>query len=117
MSNAIGARITQVIEAEGLTNNSFAKRIGVSAASIGYITGERQSKPGFDIIEKIASAFPDINMDWLVRGYGLMRKEGQQPTSIYVNLLQNERSRYSQLYNLHGSLSSDYDVVLSELKP
>ncbi|SNC62251.1 hypothetical protein SAMN06265337_0633 [Hymenobacter gelipurpurascens] len=112
----INSRIAHLIAIEGLNNNSFAKRIGVSSTTISYLVGERQSRPGFDVIEKIAVAFPDINMDWLIRGTGPERKQAGKAPDTFWSLMQNERSRYGTLMGLHGSLSGDFDVVLGELK-
>jgi len=114
MKTTIGQRLALLIESENLNNLSFAKRVGVSPTSIGYITGERQSKPGFELIEKIATAFPQLDIDWLVRGYGEMRKGTDASASVYMTLLQNERKRYHLLTSAHVSLSSDFDVALNQ---
>ena len=29
-----------------------------------------RSKPGFDVLDRIAQAFPDVNLNWLVSGKG-----------------------------------------------
>ena len=31
-----------------------------------------RSKPGFDVLDKIGQAFPDINLNWLISGKGEM---------------------------------------------
>ncbi|MDF7810703.1 hypothetical protein [Hymenobacter sp. YC55] len=112
----VNMRIATLIESEKLNKNTFAQKIGVTANTIGYIVGERQSKPGFEVIEKIAVAYPDVNMDWLIRGTGPIRKSLLGPPNVIWTLLGNERVRYGELLKLHGSLNGDYDLSLSALQ-
>lgn len=76
--NTIHERIELLINTLNLNKNSFAKAVGTSATVIQNILGPRQSKPGFDLLSKIAETF-DINSDWLLLGQGSMLKEQEQP--------------------------------------
>jgi transcriptional regulator with XRE-family HTH domain len=63
--------------------SQFAKRIGVSHTSIAsMMPGSRESKPGFEIIEKIVETFPEINTTWLLTGEGKMLK-GESKSGQY----------------------------------
>lgn len=71
-SPSINEKVLQLIEELRLNNNSFSKRIGVAPSVIGNITGGRKGKPSFELMEKIGASFPEISMEWLVRGEGEM---------------------------------------------
>lgn len=69
----INERIMQVIKHYELNKNSFAKKIGVSSNSvIENIVAGRQSKPSYDVLSKIAVAFNDVHLRWLLNGEGEM---------------------------------------------
>lgn len=54
---------------------AFADRIGLSAQNLHAVIGVRQTRPGSEILEKIADAFSDVNPDWLLTGNGAMLRE------------------------------------------
>lgn len=62
-------RFKQLLEEKGLTATKFAALIKVNASAMSHILNGR-SKPGFDVLDKIAQAFPDINLNWLISGKG-----------------------------------------------
>ena len=67
-------RLQQFLAAENLTQSQFADSIGVGRASVSHILAGR-NKPGYDFIEKMASRYPEINLDWLITGKGKMYKK------------------------------------------
>ena len=62
-------RFLQIISRYGLSQQEMAERIGVDASTVSYFCKGKR-KPGFDILEKIAKAFPDVDLNWLVAGDG-----------------------------------------------
>ena len=70
--NTINERIIELIRLCSNNKRQFAFRIGVSPTVVENIVGERQSKPGFEILEKIINSFEDINTNWLMTGKGDM---------------------------------------------
>lgn len=62
-------RFKQLLEEKNLTATRFAAMIKVNASAMSHILNGR-SKPGFDVLDKIAQAFPDINLNWLISGKG-----------------------------------------------
>lgn len=64
-------RFKQLLEEKGLTANRFASMIKVNASAMSHILNGR-SKPGFDVLDKIAQAFPELNLNWLISGKGTM---------------------------------------------
>ena len=59
--------LKQLLEEKNLTATRFAAMIKVNASAMSHILNGR-SKPGFDVLDKIAQAFPDVNLNWLISG-------------------------------------------------
>jgi transcriptional regulator with XRE-family HTH domain len=68
------AQIQEILTKERISSSQFADRIGVQRSSVSHVLSGR-NKPGFDFIQKILVAFPEINGDWLITGSGEMYKE------------------------------------------
>jgi transcriptional regulator with XRE-family HTH domain len=82
----ITERVNLVVRHYGLNNNSFAGRLGINAATThGILSG--RSKPSFDILEKIAQTFTEVNESWLLTGKGSMLKEEMVPVSQHREVL------------------------------
>ena len=60
-------RIKRIISDSGLSNSSFADKIGVPRSSISHILSGRNN-PSLDLIIKILRNFDDINADFLIKG-------------------------------------------------
>lgn len=67
-------KLTEILKYYGDTANSIAERINVSPTSIcGYVKRDgKATLPKFDMIAEIASLYPDISMEWLMRDSGPM---------------------------------------------
>lgn len=80
------AQIQEILRRENLTSSQFADRIGVQRSSVSHVISGR-NKPGFDFINKILLAFPDINANWLITGDGEMYGERRtQDTSLTFDI-------------------------------
>lgn len=64
-------RFKQLLEEKNLTATKFAGLIKVNASAMSHILNGR-SKPGFDVLDKIGQAFPEVNLNWLISGKGNM---------------------------------------------
>ena len=64
---SINERIRYIIEREGHTVSSFAKKIDIANQTIRSITNDR-NKPSYDIIVKIIEGFEWVDANWLVMG-------------------------------------------------
>ena len=60
-------RIKRIISDSGLSNSSFADKIGVPRSSISHILSGRNN-PSLDLIIKILRNFDDIKADFLIKG-------------------------------------------------
>ncbi len=62
-------RIEFIINSYGLSPSQFAERTGIPRASVSHILGGR-NKPSLEILQKVAAAFPDVDLQWLMLGIG-----------------------------------------------
>lgn len=64
-------RLKEVLNFLKLTNNAFAREIGVSSTVInGIVSGSHN--PGPKVLNAINLRFPNVNTDWLSNGVGQM---------------------------------------------
>lgn len=67
-------RIRQLIETKRLKNGEFAEMLGINPAGISHILSGRNN-PGYDLLKKILTRFPDVSADWLLLGSGSMVRD------------------------------------------
>ena len=67
-------RLKNWMESEGLKSSALADIIGVNRATISHILSGR-NKPSIDFLEKLLSAYPNINANWLISGIGYMHSD------------------------------------------
>ena len=60
-------RVKKIISANGLTNSSFADKIGVPRSSISHVLSGRNN-PSLDLIIKILQSFDEISANYLLSG-------------------------------------------------
>ena len=75
-------RILQLLTAENISQTEFARKIGVSGPNVTHIITGR-NKPSYDFILRIASAYPTLNLEWLLFGQGKMYKE-KEPAPLSI---------------------------------
>ncbi|ATV32510.1 XRE family transcriptional regulator [Prevotella intermedia] len=63
----INDRVRYIIEKEGHTISSFARKIDIGDQTIRSITKDR-NKPGYELIVKIIESFEWVDANWLVMG-------------------------------------------------
>jgi hypothetical protein len=81
-------RILQFLKHKKVGQNAFEQKVGIAN---GYISHNKGSL-GSDIIAKIANAYPELNVCWLVIGKGemLISKDKSAPTSAPLAQLKAE---------------------------
>lgn len=77
----MNTRLQNFIAAENLSQAQLADALNVARANISHILSGR-NKPGYDFLEKLISAFPYLNITWLITGKGKMynNKETSDPS-------------------------------------
>ena len=75
-------RITAVLSYAELSASAFAKKIGAKTTQAIYdlVSGKTKTLSP-DILNKVISCYPDLSIEWLVRGEGEMLKPGVQQIS------------------------------------
>lgn len=69
----INERMQELINTVSKGNKrAFSNLVGVTPTVLENIVGKRQGKPGYDLLEKIAFAIENLNLDWLLTGRGTM---------------------------------------------
>ena len=64
-------RIRLIMEAQHMSQQTFANFIGINAASLSSIFNDR-TRPTLNTVEAIKSKIPNLNTDWLMFGHGQM---------------------------------------------
>lgn len=70
-TSSINRRIREIINFTHVTDNAFAKKIGVTQSVIASMF-QRGTEPSAKILTAILSTFTDISAEWLLRGKGTM---------------------------------------------
>lgn len=70
-------RLKNWMESKDLKSSVLADIIGVNRATISHILSGR-NKPSIDFLQKILSAYPNINANWLITGIGYMQENQKQ---------------------------------------
>lgn len=70
-AEAIVSRIRQLLDWQQLSPTQFADRIGVGRPIISHILSER-NKASLDVALRISTAFPEVSLEWLLKGTGQM---------------------------------------------
>jgi len=71
MENTIYQRVNDILDKKNLSANALSKILDMPQVTVNnYVSGKR--KISFELIERIAQAFPDINTQWLLSGEGEM---------------------------------------------
>lgn len=78
--NTINARIRELVQFSDITDNAFAKKIGVTQSVIASMF-QRGTEPSAKVITSILSTYEEISAEWLLRGKGdmIIQNQGTQP--------------------------------------
>jgi SOS-response transcriptional repressor LexA len=63
----IGGKLREFMHLMQIGNNELSRQVGTSSSRMSKITSG-VTEPGANLIYSIAKAYPDLNMDWLLRG-------------------------------------------------
>ena len=69
--NKMNKRFKLWLESQNLNANSLSKLVDLNRSSISHIVNGR-NKPSVDMLEKILSIYPNLNLNWLITGFGSM---------------------------------------------
>lgn len=111
-------RLKKIIDYYGESASSFAEKIGVQRSSISHILSGR-NKPSLEFVLKVLSAFPEVELYWLMNGKGkfpveknVEAKIERQPTLPNQNKIQTENS--NQNLETNSNLFSEEQNLFSK---
>ncbi|WP_223034506.1 helix-turn-helix domain-containing protein [Hanstruepera marina] len=78
-------RLQKVIKFYDESAASFAEKIGVQRSSISHILSGR-NKPSLDFVLKVLSAYPEVELYWLLNGKGTFPKQKETVKTINPEL-------------------------------
>ncbi|HLO89782.1 MAG TPA: helix-turn-helix transcriptional regulator [Lentimicrobium sp.] len=109
----LNARILQLIEILGITNNKFASEIGISSGRMSNIATNR-NKPDSELLAKIVKRYTNVNMKWLLIGTGEMFLDSTSQVNDssvpYIKGCQECRNKQKQIDKLQETI----DALLEE---
>lgn len=109
MNETINERINQLIRWSGLSKNAFANKIGERGFNIQNITGHQQTTPSAPLMGKIAKAFEEVSLEWLILGKGKMLKLEDEEKNI-------SEEEYDKLRILNAEYSGQITMLKVLLK-
>ena len=78
-------RLKLIMDREKLTTGNFADKIGVAPATISHILSGRNKYPSADVLLRLHESYPDVDLNWLLTGEGMMVKG--DPDSLFTGSL------------------------------
>ena len=107
-------RLEFLLEHFELSASAFADKIGVQRSSLSHILSGR-NKASLDFILKINDTFPELNLEWLIKGIGSFSGEKKQAISSppSIDLFSNESKIEAQNPLLTPPVSETKKEVIS----
>ncbi len=100
--NKLSGRMLYLLNELGYNKNSFAKRAGfTNNVTIGKVT-TGDTVPNYATLERIAIAFPEINLNWLITGNGepfLSSQHTSKSSESYKDIIQENNNTLKQTNN------------------
>ena len=62
-------RLKRFLEMEGLSPARFAEELGIQRSGVTHLLDGR-NKPSFAFLQKMMTAYPELNYEWLILGKG-----------------------------------------------
>lgn len=73
-------RLKQFLTMEGLSPAQFAEIMGIQRSGISHLLLGRNN-PSYEFIQKMMTAFPKVNYEWLILGKGKPYKDNDEPAT------------------------------------
>ena len=71
-------RLKRFLEMEGLSPARFAEELGIQRSGVTHLLDGR-NKPSFAFLQKMMTAYPELNYEWLILGKGRPYKGDHTP--------------------------------------
>ena len=108
-------RLKQFLTMENLSPARFAEELGIQRSGISHLLSGR-NKPSFEFLQRMMSAYPDVNYEWLILGKGRPYKSDRSvPETLPSPTLFTEQEEEDTPEN--EDLFSDYQSFDVEIPP
>ena len=114
------SRINEFVKYTGKSSSQFADEIGIPRPSFSQILNGRNKKISNELIEKFHTAFPELNISWLLFEEGSMiNSSDKQEESVFTaqktNIMENysepeETDLFSEHSESENSLNQENDI-------
>lgn len=111
-NDTIRERIISVMKSTQSNPSGFAKKIGIQRSTLSHVITKRNN-PSLDLILKIHTAFPSVNMDWLLLGKG----SSNLPKTIIDTLEEKQDSKVSSDTNINSIEEDNLTTTPKNNKP
>jgi transcriptional regulator with XRE-family HTH domain len=101
-------RLEAILDYYNLSASSFADKIGVQRSSLSHLLSGR-NKPSLDLILKIVSEFPEVDLYWILNG------KGNFPKSESSDVFSNNQFTPTLPSNQEKTNESNKDNLQTEL--
>lgn len=89
------ARLALIVRKYFSNQSAFADKVGLSKQTVSGLVNGRTS-PTFELLEKLHSYVPNLNIHWLVTGQGLMLLKEDAQTYASIDTLEEPQTQYAQ---------------------
>ncbi len=115
----INQRILQVLSEHDISQNKFAKDAKLEQRTINnQLRGV--STLTFPLIEAISNMFPDLSMEWLIRGTGpsslSVRIDGLEPSRHTSSAPINDSNELAIVVDYQRSIIEDQKILIKQLQ-
>lgn len=102
-------RIENIRKIKGLNKSQFEKVLGKSTGYVNTLY-KNNSIPGTEVIIKISDNYPDINLNWILKGEGEMLKENGEKNQLQV---EEPATSYENatLQDFHADIKGDLKAL------
>lgn len=77
-------RLRQFLAMEGISPARFAEELGIQRSGMSHLLSGRNN-PSFEFIQRMMTAYPDVNYEWLILGKGRPYKSDKNPAPKPAN--------------------------------
>lgn len=126
MKTSIGERLKQFMQYKGDKAAGLAAALGYSnAEKLNRLFRDKNAKPGYDTIMDIASYYPDLDMEWFLKGAGEMRRgtnktanavKGHIQGNSLVSVIKNSKLPGDQKLEMALQLLNEYSGRIDHLQ-
>jgi len=105
-------RLIEFLAHLGIGQHKFEKNVGLSIGYINKLKGDMK----LDTINKVFSAYPELNKEWLISGKGEMLKGGTVVNISDYSISQFKQNGYAPYYSYLRVSAGQYDLSTIEQK-